>query len=136
MWANSLQGALNYRKEHLSHDSFVTVIPLDDDCISVQEDWLKKLVSEYLEKDDIFHTEFLLTVVFTGLSTVEISAGANKFLRALGTTRIEFIDASKTTVVPPPGPYFVSDQCLLEIWRLYDDSQGAFLTTLVPGPDR
>lgn len=54
MWANTLLGALNYQQEHLSHDSFVTVIPLDDDCISVQEDWLKKLVSKYLENDDVF----------------------------------------------------------------------------------
>jgi hypothetical protein len=115
MWAYTLQGALNYQQEHLSHNSFVTVIPLDDDCISVQENWLKKLVSKYLENDDVFHTEFLSTVVFTGQSTIEITAGANKLLRALGTTRIELIDATKTTVVPPPGPYFASDQCLLEI---------------------
>ncbi|KIN00679.1 hypothetical protein OIDMADRAFT_124456, partial [Oidiodendron maius Zn] len=84
---------------------------------------LKELVTKYLEKDDIFHTEFLSTVIFTGPSTIEITAGANKFLHSLGTTRIELIDATKSTVVPPPGPYFASDQGLLEIWRLYDDSQ-------------
>ena len=114
----------------------MTVIPLNDTCISVQEDWLKELVTKYLEKDDIFHTEFLSTVVFTGPSTIEITAGANKFLHSLGTTRIELIDATKSTAVPPPGPYFASGQGLLEIWRLYDDSQGAFLTPLVPGPNK
>jgi hypothetical protein len=115
MWVNPLQGALNYQQEHLSHDSFVTVIPLNDNCISVQEDWLKELVAKYLENDDVFHIEFLSTVVFTGLSTIDITAGANKFLHSLGTTRIELLDATKSTVVPPPGPYFASDQCLLEI---------------------
>jgi hypothetical protein len=114
----------------------VTVIALKYSCISVQEGWLRELIARYLETDDVFHTHFLSAIVFTGPPNIEITAGANKFLHSVGTTRIELIDATKSTFVPSPGPYFASDQYLFEIWRLYDDSQGAFLTPLVPGPNR
>lgn len=97
---------------------------------------MREFVTKSLENDDVFHTEFVSTVVFTGPSPIDISAGANKFLHSIGATMIELVDATKSTAVPPPGPYFASDQCLLEIWRLYDDSQGAFLTPLVPGPNK
>jgi hypothetical protein len=102
----------------------------------VEEGWLKELISSYLKTDDVFQAHFLSTVVFTGPSNVDITAGANKFLQSLGTTKIDIIDAIKSACVLPPGPYLASDQCLFEICRLYEDSQGAFLTSLVPGSNK
>ncbi|KAL8899858.1 MAG: hypothetical protein Q9207_005985 [Kuettlingeria erythrocarpa] len=67
-------------------------------------------------------------VVFTqGTERPEISAEASNYLRSLGTTWIEITPAAHS-----PGPYLTSGGQLFEAYRLYDDTQGAFMAGILP----
>lgn len=111
----------------------MAVIHLCDGCACVEEDWLRDTIVQYEKLDDGFRIEFLGGVVFTGSPKVKFSPGAHKLLQSLGTRWIEVADAANSTSSPPPGPYYVVDTQLHDIWRLYEDSHGAFLTAFVPG---
>lgn len=112
----------------------MTVIALSGD-FSVGEKWLKDTIIKYEKVDDVFRREFLSGVIFTGSSQIDVTAGATKLLESMGTEWIELVDTASSAFNPPPGPYYVWDKQLFEIWKLYDDCQGAFLTSLVPGPN-
>jgi hypothetical protein len=101
----------------------------------VEEDWLKDIIAKYEDVDDGFRVDFLSGVIFTGSAKIEFSPGANKLLQSLGTRWIEVADTANSASSPPPGIYYVIDKQLHDIWRLYEDSHGAFLTALVPGID-
>lgn len=102
----------------------------------MSEDWLKASLHHYRLSDDVFREEFLTGVVFTAeaVEDVEITPGAQELLKSRGTKWIYVLDPRKAGTLPRPGPYIGSEQRLLEIWRLYDDTNGAFLTSLVPNP--
>ena len=97
------------------------------------------MLAEYRSIDDVFHNEFLSGIMFTEAAkgkSLDISPGAHKLLKSLGTAWIEVVetpDADVTGATPLPGPYLTHGGHLLEIFRLYDDVQGAFITSLVPG---
>lgn len=109
---------------------------LTDDCVSIEEDWLREAIARYEEVDDVFRKEFLSGVMFTASSSkIDITNGATKMLHAVGASWIGIIDTS-TSSNPPQGPYYVLGKELHEIWQLHDDSQGAFLTSLVSGSNK
>ena len=67
---------------------------------------------------------------------LDIASGGHKLLKSLGTTWIEVVetpDAEATGATPLPGPYLPHGGHLLQIFRLYDDVQGAFIIILVTG---
>jgi hypothetical protein len=99
----------------------------------VEEEWLKDIIAKYEEFDDVFRVDFLSGVIFTGSPKIELTPAAYKLLQSLGTTWIEVADATNPASSPLPGIYYVIDKQLHDIWRLYEDSHGAFLTALVPG---
>ena len=110
----------------------MTVIPLSDGCVSVKEDLLREAIARYDKSDDVFRKDFLSGVMFTGSSKVQVTPEAIEMLHSAGTSWIEVVDAN-TPSTPPPGPYYVLGERMLDIWELHDDSQGAFLTSLIPG---
>lgn len=111
----------------------MTVIPVDSSCLSIEEDWLRNLTGRFKEEDDVFHTRFLSGVIFTASSEIEPTPGANSFLHSIGVTWVEVMNRTNEDSAPPPGPYYVLENQFFEIWRLHDDTQGAFLTPLIPG---
>jgi hypothetical protein len=113
----------------------VTVIHINDDCTYVEEEWLKDIITKYEKLDDVFRIDFLSGVIFTGSPKFELTPGAYKLLQSLGTRWIEVADTANPVSIPPPGVYYVIDKQLHDIWKLYEDSHGAFLTALVPGGD-
>jgi hypothetical protein len=115
----------------------VTVIHINDDCTCVEEGWLKNIIAKYEKLDDVFRVDFLCGVIFTGSPKIEFTPGAYKLLQSLGTRWIEVADTYTANPAsnPPPGIYYVIDKQLHAIWRLYEDSRGAFLTALVPSMD-
>ena len=120
----------------LIRSQFLTVIQLCEDCEFVEEIWLRQTISDYEAKDDVFRKEFLGGVLFTGSPHVAITSGANDFLHSLGVSWIEIhILEASLVPAPLPGPYYVVNQQISEIWRLYNDVQGAFLTSLIPDAD-
>lgn len=46
-----------------------------------------------------------------------------------------FVDKSEGKDVLPQGPYFASRQGLHQVWRLYEDSLAAFVSSVIPSDD-
>ena len=116
--------------------SYVTVIPLGYHG-HVAEIWLRQTIEDYRSNDDVFRDDFLKGVIFSGVtsgSSLDISPAANELLESLGTSWIEILDANDGDDTPLPGPYVTAGHHLLEIFRLYDDLQGAFMNGFISTP--
>ena len=115
--------------------SLATVISVEGNGI-VEEDFLRRRVHEYESKDDVFHARFLQGVIFTfrsqDMKSNPISLGALALLKSWGT---EWYDSwsGESQNLPDPGVYIASQDLLFEVYKIYDDQQGAFLTSLLPG---
>ncbi|KAF4628721.1 hypothetical protein G7Y89_g9427 [Cudoniella acicularis] len=103
--------------------------------IALQPSKLKDIIAKYKELDDVFRVDFLSDIIFTGSPKVEFAPRAYELLQSLGTRWIEVADTANSASNSPPGLYYVIDKQLHDIWKLYEDSRGAFLTALVPGVD-
>ena len=113
--------------------SYATVIALDGHT-TVTSMWLCRELDRYRSADDVFCDAFLTGVILTGASDpcgITISPDAWQLLGSLGTTWAEVLRFVDTGHFPKPGPYVASDGVLLEIFRLYDDTQGAFMSSVV-----
>lgn len=87
--------------------------------------------------DDVFRDNFLNGVIFIGVpsgTSPDISPAAYKLLESLGSRCVEPFDTDGADETPPPGPYVTAEQYLLEIFRIYDDVQGAFMNGIIPKP--
>lgn len=100
----------------------------------VTKDWLCGELERYRSTDDVFCDDFLSGVIFAGAvinSKPDISPDAYQLLKSLGTKWMEvpsFLDVGNNLL---PGPYLACNQVLLEVFRLYDDTQGAFMNSIV-----
>ncbi|EED16514.1 conserved hypothetical protein [Talaromyces stipitatus ATCC 10500] len=116
--------------------NFVTVFPVDDGRDSIETDWLRESIAKFSQDDDVFCTDFLSGVIFTSSTAFSLSTAAGEVLQSeYGTRMIEMIVSPKSSEKPEPGPYYVCQGQLFHIWKLYDDTQGAFLTGLVPAEE-
>ena len=128
-----------YQSLHTSYrgpPTYATVFSLGANN-RITETWLRQALETYRSTDDVFLDDFLAGVIFTavtGGTSVTISPAANKLLESLGTCWVETLDTDSKDDTPPPGPYVAAGQQLSEIFRLYDDFQGAFMNGLIPTP--
>ena len=102
--------------------------------VKVTRDWLQQIIETYQSSDDVFCETFLGGVIFTGSSgkdNVEILPDAVQLLQSWGTTWTEVLDVDSKGNIPLPGPYLALGGHLLEIFRLYDDTHGAFMSAIV-----
>lgn len=115
--------------------SLVTVfnVPEGPD-IKITESWIRDIVKHYEDSDDVFQTAFLSGVILYGAekNDVEITPSALQFLKAKGTTTIRCMSTASAKGSLSPGPYVVVEGHLREVWRLFDDTNGTFMTTLRP----
>ncbi|CAG8984269.1 hypothetical protein HYALB_00010694 [Hymenoscyphus albidus] len=121
-----------YLNQKTDSPQYVTIIPLPDDCNSVKEDWLKSIVTKYEEEGDIFSKEFLRGIIFSGAHSVEFAPEATQYLHTIGTTWLDMNDNKNCDLSQCAGPHLIVNGQPFAIWRLYDDSQGAFLIPVVP----
>ena len=73
-------------------------------------------------------------MIFTGAagnSEIEIPADTCRLLESLGTKWTETPSPVPDGDSPKPGPYIASKGALLEVLRLYDDTRGAFMNSLI-----
>lgn len=101
----------------------------------MEEVWLQKAIATFEKSDDVLRTEFLDGVIFASPSKLDIASSAKKWLQSRGTTWVEVLDTAKMVSNLSQGCYCVSEKQLHEICKLYDDLQGAFLVSFVPGSD-
>ena len=116
------------------------MILLGPETQTITETWLREILAAYRSTDDVFRDEFLGGVIFTRLRylprlpNLELTPSALKLLESLGTKWFETMENDFAHNLPPPGPYRVARQWLREIVKLYDDTQGAFIQSLIPLP--
>ena len=114
--------------------SYATVIHCDQDN-PITDTWLRQTIESYSAADDVFRYDFLKVVIFIGVKVgarVDISPAACQLLDELGNRWHRTFEMDVIDEAPPPGPYLAAGQSLLEIFRLYDDVQGAFINGLIP----
>lgn len=108
-------------------DSLLTVIDVKEETW-ITEDWLRQKVMSYRSSDDVFCDAFMIGVVFTqGTRMPKVSAEASDYMKSLGNTWFKITAARQS-----PGPYLTFGGQLFEVYRVYDDTQGAFMTGIFP----
>jgi hypothetical protein len=87
-------------------------------------------VGAYETKDDVFHTAFLDTVVFSGAdgAHVNFTKEAQEYLGKLGNQHVIFVPSFELL----PGPYVLIGNELRDVWKITDDSHGTCMATLKP----
>ncbi|KAM0463187.1 hypothetical protein ACHAPV_003314 [Trichoderma viride] len=117
---------------NLSISGPCTVIRLSSPYVT-SEDLVE--VRERFSQDDVWTTEFLPTLIFHSQNThqtVQFSAAAHKTLESWGSQAIS-IDVSKD-LDAPSGPYYCNGVQLHEVYRLYPDTAGAFISATIQSP--
>lgn len=85
----------------------------------------------YSGQDDVFHEQFLNTVIFHSTSQgedVKITDEARLYLQERGTQQV--VCASVPQLLP--GPYVLVGTQLRDVWKLVDDINGTCVATLKP----
>ena len=118
----------------MSNSSLVTVIFCDKTDVTL--DWIVTALDEFNSEDDVFQREFLETVLITyiGSDSLKITPKAREYLRSQGAGIVTSHRLNSHSENPIPGPYWFSNGHLHQVWKLYNDTHGAFLKTFVPGP--
>ena len=108
--------------------SYLTIISTPE---HVSEDWLAKVLEAY-KADDVFHNQFLRGIVLLGAASSIVNERNRGVLRSYGNEWIEVWESYVTERLPAEGPYWTNGKQLFQIFRLYDDAQGAFVSSIVP----
>lgn len=103
-----------------------------DDSISTSP--VEAAIKHFHSVDDVFHTHFLemVILVHSEPGNIDPSSAIYQYLVTLGVKRLAFLDrglASRKAILD--GPYFSSREGLHLVWKLWPDTQGAFLASLV-----
>ncbi|KAI1131680.1 amidase signature domain-containing protein [Nemania abortiva] len=79
---------------------------------------------DYLDKDDVFHPDFLRNVIFGGVESfdVRLTDDARDLLREWGTVTWEY----EANIDIASGPYLVNSGIFYSVWKVYEDRQLAF----------
>ena len=94
-------------------------------------------LKSYLTSDDVFSIALFLGAIFTRSLTagyVNIGPDVLELLESMGNLWgvIHYVNSAASG--PLPGPYLVVKGRLFEIFRLYDDTHGAFMSATVLRP--
>lgn len=103
-------------------------------------DMLKSKIGSWLQSDDVFNTNFLRDVYFLFPGEPEaskVSSVVESVLSSWGSSAAHIISLGPQDNATnwKAGPYFASPQGLRPAWRLFPDTQGAFVFPVVPSPD-
>ncbi|RAL00203.1 amidase signature enzyme [Aspergillus ibericus CBS 121593] len=114
--------------------TFVTVFHISHEGpFTITIDWLAAIISECQAKDDVFHVSFLQGIILVGLddALITMADGVHDYMQKVGIEWIQSIPEGDEDI--HPGPYFLTNGLLQEVWRLYPDTNGAFLEAVEPG---
>ncbi|KAI9717361.1 MAG: hypothetical protein M1828_007249 [Chrysothrix sp. TS-e1954] len=97
---------------------------------------LKENVAEAESCDDVFQRSFLDCVVFLSTSnnpSLQFGEGVEATLRSYGNREIDLLSSDDISPVDlPSGPYVAYEGHIWQPWRIYKDSQSAFVLSLEP----
>lgn len=108
----------------------VTILAANDSIVTAT--WLQRCLDS-TRRDDVFRDAFLTGVlfVFGSDSSHAITHEARELLKSLGTVWLETCDYSYGF---QQGPHVTRNRRFAPVYRLYDDTHGAFLHCMGPGP--
>jgi len=114
----------------------VTFVEAEDSDV-LDREWLQNYL-ERLENCDVCQGHsFLEGLVIVGSTSSKTpTQECLELLRHLGNRWVETRTRPSASRLPDPGPYLLVNKALKSVCRLFDDKQGAFLTTLRPKLDR
>ena len=95
---------------------------------TINADCLRAWRANYLDDDDAFHPSFLQEVIFVGANDVHLASDTRHIFEAWGTLHVNFVPYLKIT----NGPYYVKQDLIFSIWRVYEDRQLAFVQAIWP----
>lgn len=109
----------------------VTILAAGSSTVTVT--WLQRCLDS-ARGDDVFRDAFLTGVlfVFAGGSGHAITDEARELLKSLGTVWLETCVYSHGF---RQGPHVTRNRGFAPVYRLYDDTHGAFLHSMGPGPE-
>lgn len=87
------------------------------------------IIDDFNKRDDVFCTNFLASILV--ISTVQtLSEDILRLFGSWGCRKAFLIAPSSTPVLG--GPYFFSSRGIFQSWRLYADTQEAFVLSTIP----
>jgi len=100
--------------------------------------WMNQLISEFSRSDDVFNGKFLEIIVFFGSHSSEtiIEGDVPSLFDSWKTRQYILASLENFDSEPMPGPYVIKDGYLWQAQRLYNDTNGAFLTACLPADKR
>ena len=116
-----------YRLSDNAEFDVLTVI--NDEGVPVTCERAKHVIDDYKKRDDVFSNDFLTSIlVITSGQTL-----SDDVLRLFGLwgCRVVFLVAPSGPSILG-GPYFFSSRGIFQAWRLYADTQEAFLMSTIP----
>lgn len=93
-------------------------------------------IRERFSQDDVWTTDFLPTLIFHSQNAhqaVQFSAAAHKTLKSWGSQAISITVSEDLDA--PSGPYYCNGDQLHEVYRLYPDIAGAFISATIQSPN-
>jgi Amidase len=112
----------------------VTVIKLEATFFG--KDDLQSFIADARDSDDVFQESFLQHVLFLSKVTnrpISLGEGVETLLQSYGNERIDLLYLKDDIVdALPTGPYVAHQKHLWQPWRIYSDTQSAFMVSLEP----
>ncbi|KAK3391373.1 amidase signature domain-containing protein [Sordaria brevicollis] len=121
------------RTKNAGHYSLVTVLAAsENEPITIT--WLREYLRVLQTSCDVYSSEVFLDGIVITDSTKEhvLSEECVNSVKRAGTKWAELIQEPHLVDRLTPGPYLYLDGVLRRVYRLYDDTQGCFLTGLRP----
>ena len=103
---------------------------IDSQGVSITEGWIQQCIDHYQSTDDVFQIAFLQGVIFQAMEekVIEVTESAQAFLAGKGMQWFHCFPLAANRSKLHSGPYVILDGHLREVWRLYNDTNGAFFS--------
>lgn len=118
--------------------SLVTVIQCEG-LASIGRAWIEDYISNAQKQDDVFCQAFVNGLVLisgssgSGASTgTQVTREARAYLTSIGNNWLQVASPQELPDGVEPGVYHLAGSKLRRVFRLYDDENKTFLTTLRP----
>ncbi|RHZ70336.1 hypothetical protein CDV55_108201 [Aspergillus turcosus] len=140
-FANPLASEADPRRESIESSGLeaLTEKPLLATYFHVSKDQninantLERWRADYLDKDDVFHVDFLQQIIIGGACSTDIrlSDDTRKVFQRWNTVNITY----DPDLEIDSGPYYVANGVVHSVWKVYEDRQLAFVQATWPSPD-
>ncbi|CAG8960292.1 hypothetical protein HYFRA_00012812 [Hymenoscyphus fraxineus] len=112
-----------------------TVTVLQSTGLTLNDSWAEKIISEFINKDDVLNLDFLQVVIVTYVNSASaklcLEPSAIDVLNKHAMQNWEYASVQSWKA----GPYFTEGQNLFQAWRLYEDTLEAFHLTIIPNTE-